>query len=905
MKFSGSKKSILFLAATLWVAAANIFLPTQLSGQTQSGATFLKVLPGARQQGLAGSLTGAIDETYALYANPGAVGFLREWQWSAGYTEWIADIFNASLIYGKQVRLRSPWSDRVNFALGIHYQGIREFDSSRGAAVPASAKDVLVTASLGSPISVLSRNIALGLNIKYFRSELAQFSANALVFDVGLLYRTPRFRLSQPGGFFDYGILSAGVSANHLGTSMKFLNSATPLPRTLRAGLALNLGTHDGLQLQLALDYKSVRDEDNRFSFGAEITNLFSPFGKGFGRLFDLRGGYNFDDNLLSKLSVGLSVRLDDYMLAPLKNIAPRNTSLRMDMGVLDGNEFFAPVYRGSITHQPIVPEKFEFVNTEQKTFKSSGYIKLSWQATVDPDLYDDVAYLVMVANDSLKLDQLIKKAKADKVDLFQFIRGTFITQRSASKGLQTVSMVKEGKNGNGFYKGYDDFLVVVDSTFSVDEKQQQIDYTFQPGMMQGDYFWTAMAYDRNHHIRFAEKSGSHIAAFQVEFDLFTLKSKKPDLTVRIDKTVKTLPPPRLKVNLPGISFAPDSANVDEKSEVVFWQWVDFIKRYPHVSFEISGHTDNTGPPPPDYRKKYNQALSQRRAENVVKALVAQGIDADRLKAMGYGDSKPLASTNSSKAWAKNRRVEIGLLEDNRPAQKINTAEITYKNQGGQPAGNFTVTIYDSKQIPEELRVELVNSNFSSLGPVPKNGHDFSNILRVLRNVTVPKLEPRESATIEVRCDEERPYIIAVVDKDDLVDEIDEANNWILEKITLPERNLDLIFITSNKVAFAFDSYQLTHSTKEWLNNISKILRDAPLEKYEIAGHTDSQGPEGYNMYLSLLRAQSVKSYLVSRGIESKRLSAQGYGEGHPLDLRPSKEAWVKNRRVEIKHIEK
>ncbi len=904
MKFSGSKKSILFLAATLWVAAANIFLPTQLSGQTQSGATFLKVLPGARQQGLAGSLTGAIDETYALYANPGAVGFLREWQWSAGYTEWIADIFNASLIYGKQVRLRSPWSDRVNFALGIHYQGIREFDSSRGAAVPASARDVLVTASLGSPISVLSRNIALGLNIKYFRSELAQFSANALVFDVGLLYRTPRFRLSQPGGFFDYGILSAGVSANHLGTSMKFLNSATPLPRTLRAGLALNLGTHDGLQLQLAADYKSVRDEDNRFSFGVEVTNLFSPFGKGFGRLFDLRGGYNFDDNLLSKLSIGLSVRLDDYMLAPLKNIAPKNTAIRMDMGVLDGNEFFAPVYRGSITHQPIVPEKFEFVNTAQ-TFKSSEYIKLSWQATRDPDLYDEVAYLVLVANDSLELDQLIKKTKAKKVDIFQFIQDIFITQRSASHGIEAISMVKEGKNRNGIYKEYNDFLTAVDSTFSVDEKQKQVDYTFQPGIMQGDYFWTAMAYDRNRHVRFAEKNGSHIAALHVEVDLFTLKPKKPDLTVKIDKTVKMLPQPWLKVNLPGISFAPDSSNLDEKSESIFWQWVGFVKKYPHVSFEISGHTDKTGPRPLDYRRKYNQALSQRRAENVVRALVGQGIDIDRLKAVGYGDSKPLLSANSPKAWAKNRRVEIGLHQDNRPAQKINTAEITYTNQGSQTSGSFAVTIYDSKQIPEELKLELINSRFSSLGPVPKNGHDFSKLLRVLKNVMVPKLEPNESATIEVPCDEERPYIIAVIDRDEIVDETDEANNWLLERITIPEKNIDLIFITSKKVAFGFDSYLITDSTKEWLNDISKILHDAPTEKFEIAGHSDSQGPEEYNMYLSLLRAQSVKSYLVSHGIDSKRLTAQGYGEDNPLYPGHFRKAWAKNRRVEIKHIEK
>ncbi len=902
MKLIRSKKSILFIAVTLCAAAASTIFPAQLNGQTQSGAAFLKVLPGARQQGLAGSLTGAIDETYALYANPGAVGFLREWQWSASYTEWIADIFNASLVYGRQVRLRSPWSDRANFALGIHYQGIREFDSSRGAAASASAKDILVIASLGSPISVLSRGIAVGLNIKYFRSELAQFSANALAFDVGLIYRTPSFRLSQPGGFFDYGILSAGVSANHLGTSMKFLNSATPLPRTLRAGLALNLGTHDGLQLQLAADYKRVRDEDSRFSFGAEVTNVFSPFGKSFGRLFDLRGGYNFDDNLLSKLSVGLSVRLDDYMVAPLRSIAPKNTSLRMDMGVLDGNKFFAPVYRGSITHQPIVPEKFEFVHTEQETFKGSEYIRLSWQATTDPDLYDEVAYLVLVANDSLALDRLIRKTKANKVDIFQFIQSTFITQRSASHGIQIVSMVNEGKNDDGIYEEYNDFLTVVDSTFSVDEKHMQVDYTFQPGIMQGDYFWTAMAYDLNHHVRFAKKSGSHIAALHVEVDLLTLK---PDLTIKIDKTVKTVPQPSLIVNLPSIFFASDSSTLDEKSESTFWQWVDFVKKYPHVSFENSGHTDKTGPALPNYRRKYNQVLSQRRAENVVRALIGQGIDASRLEAVGYGDSKPLSSANSPKAWAKNRRVEISLLEDNRPAQKINTAEITYTNQGGQPSGNFAVTIYDSKQISEELKFELINSHFSSLGPVPKNGHDFSNILRVLKNVTVPKLEPNESATIEVPCDEERPYIVAVIDKDDLVDEADEANNWILEKTTIPEKNIDLILITSKKVAFAFDNYQLTDSTKEWLNDISKILHHAPAEKFEIAGHTDSQGPEEYNMYLSLRRAQSVKSYLVSLGIDTKRIIAQGYGEDNPLDPDHSRKAWIKNRRVEIKHVEK
>ncbi len=88
--------------ALVWLAAIPAF------GQVRSGGAFLKVLPGARHQGMAGSLTGVIDELHALYANPGATGFLRQWQWSAAYTEWIADSYNLSFYYGKQ--LRTPWS---------------------------------------------------------------------------------------------------------------------------------------------------------------------------------------------------------------------------------------------------------------------------------------------------------------------------------------------------------------------------------------------------------------------------------------------------------------------------------------------------------------------------------------------------------------------------------------------------------------------------------------------------------------------------------------------------------------------------------------------------------------------------------------------------------------------------
>ena len=180
-------------------------------------------------QGMAASLTGSIDEMYAIYANPGAVGFLREWQWSSTYTEWLADVYSLSSMYGRH--LRTPWSSRTKIAIGIQYQGVREFNSTNRPNAFASANDFIVTASFGNPLTMLSKNLSLGTNVKYFRSALGNFTATSVLFDVGLLYRSTRFKL--PSGLFDYGILSAGMSVNHVGNSLKFISAETPLPRTL------------------------------------------------------------------------------------------------------------------------------------------------------------------------------------------------------------------------------------------------------------------------------------------------------------------------------------------------------------------------------------------------------------------------------------------------------------------------------------------------------------------------------------------------------------------------------------------------------------------------------------------------------------------------------------------------
>lgn len=83
----------------------------------------------------------------------------------------------------------------------------------------------------------------------------------------------------------------------------------------------------------------------------------------------------------------------------------------------------------------------------------------------------------------------------------------------------------------------------------------------------------------------------------------------------------------------------------------------DFLKQNPGTEIEISGHTDSRGKP------EYNQALSLRRANSVLKYLVDNGIEPGRLKAVGRGASQPVASNDTDAGRQQNRRTEFKILK--------------------------------------------------------------------------------------------------------------------------------------------------------------------------------------------------------------------------------------------------
>ncbi len=103
------------------------------------------------------------------------------------------------------------------------------------------------------------------------------------------------------------------------------------------------------------------------------------------------------------------------------------------------------------------------------------------------------------------------------------------------------------------------------------------------------------------------------------------------------------------------ILFDTGKSSFKKETDPILQAMTAIFKEYPKANFDIEGHTDSTG------SNKTNQLLSERRANAVRDYLIANGINADRLTAVGYGEDQPIADTKTATGRKNNRRVEVKL----------------------------------------------------------------------------------------------------------------------------------------------------------------------------------------------------------------------------------------------------
>ena len=142
-----------------------------------------------------------------------------------------------------------------------------------------------------------------------------------------------------------------------------------------------------------------------------------------------------------------------------------------------------------------------------------------------------------------------------------------------------------------------------------------------------------------------------------------------------------------------------------------------------------------------------------------------------------------------------------------------------------------------------------------------------------------------------------------ILDKDDKCPNEPETYNGTDDQDGCPDRGrvvvtetaieiLDVVYFEYNKAIIKSQSFPI-------LDAVAATMQGNPsIQLIEVQGHTDERGDDAYNLDLSDRRAKSVEKYLADKGVDAKRLSAQGYGETQPLDRKSNEAAWAKNRRV-------
>jgi outer membrane protein OmpA-like peptidoglycan-associated protein len=455
--------AFLIIIITLWMSALSY-------GQESIGLPFLKIGVGARQAGMAGVFTGVGDDVYTTYWNPGGLGHIRQWQWSAGYNRWFADVYQASVTFAKQFRIIG--SRKTTLGFHASYLGMPSWDSTEGRRPAVSAGHIVAGVSVGQRLDWISRALAIGVNIRALSCRFDTYSAEGVSTDVGLLVKPDRFALGDAGmGIFDYGVVSLGVAMLHLGPTMTFDTEPTSLPRTLRAGASFKMGRYGGFSLLLAADAFNVQNRDWVFAGGAEVW---------WRDIVGVRAGYKRDGEDLGDFSFGVSLRWDDVVNSLLGLPTRFGDAVEVDFANAGYGDGLQQTYRGAVSHYPVAPEPFRLSDPQVVTARVMGEtstVTLNWEKAFDPDPFDKVAYLVLIDKDKQRVDRAVHQLERDMDAFMASALADSMLYCASVPATMFTCPVREG----------------------------------------GVYHWAVAAYDLGHHARLAKRGREKVWRFVVE----------------------------------------------------------------------------------------------------------------------------------------------------------------------------------------------------------------------------------------------------------------------------------------------------------------------------------------------------------------------------------------------------
>ncbi len=359
-------------------------------------------------------------------------------------------------------------------------------------------------------------------------------------------------------------------------------------------------------------------------------------------------------------------------------------------------------------------------------------------------------------------------------------------------------------------------------------------------------------------------------------------------------------------MKLTGLNFEVGKAVLKPESFVIIKQLADILREYPDQPLIISGHTDSMKIATAEFPN--NKVLSMARAMAVKNYLVEkQGINVDRIRIEGHGETRPLATNKTIDGRSLNRRVEFFFTPstEEKPVNEMPIAiEIPIEYTGTE-----NITKVDFRDVLDPAFTYVEGSALfadSAIRPVI-NGNELhwtlenlgANFKYKLRYSVMVKRPVQYEASSVNSTSSSICYFVG----DSALKCIDTLTTT--NEVAIAVKGRAVNFVMSG-VLFDVGKATLRTAALTSLETTAKFLKEDPSASALIEGHTDSspirtkEFPS--NSELSLARANTIKQKLVTTfGIAPERLKTIGYGEFRPLASNMTKEGKQVNRRIEMR----
>ncbi len=247
-----------------------------------------------------------------------------------------------------------------------------------------------------------------------------------------------------------------------------------------------------------------------------------------------------------------------------------------------------------------------------------------------------------------------------------------------------------------------------------------------------------------------------------------------------------------------------------------------------------------------------------------------------------------LSATGSIGYFSSNREESIGYGSDIYKADMPAASRVMIVIKG-------VVTGIDSKE-PVRARITVIDQENNRLHGLYKS-HDFNGKY-------IMALEPKRKYKMIVEAEgfhthTDEFFMISHIDSFAIL-----QKDIKLVKIPVEEKDTTTEYVytyTLEKVYFEQKKHELLESSYEAFTTLIRAMIANPTMEIEIAGHTDDVGEGKDNFLLSQKRAEAVREYLISRGIDEIRLKAKGYGEDWPVTTNETEMGRASNRRTDIR----